>query len=394
MEYVIMRKDVPITIADFSDEGKMLWFSRKIKNEELAPLQEKNSSDWLIDWWNQRSVPVSQTGIKEMLLSKDLVCTDEYLLKNLGLSLTDYYWIKPIDSPLTWKNVNLFNNDFSTELVFDSLKTNSDENTRYKFTPNSSLQGQLEKKWIIVDGERCLVKGNQDEYSSESINECIASKLHELQGYDNYTNYDLLKIKNTEYDYGCISKCFTSEKLELVSAYGVVSSEKQPNDMCSYEHFINVCGKYGIDTEILRRDLEYQIQTDFIMSNTDRHLSNVSILRDADSLQFIRMAPIYDTGKSLFVGKVVAKSEKELLNIQTTSFVSTELKLLKYVKDRSLVDVTKLPSPSFIREKYMCDSQVDKERLEKIIEAYERKIDLYRTFQLGGDLNQIKISYH
>lgn len=63
--------------------------------------------------------------------------------KNLGLSLTDYYWVKPIDSELEWKDVNLFENDFHNEMVVD---TAVDDSKIYgKYTPNSSLQGHLKR---------------------------------------------------------------------------------------------------------------------------------------------------------------------------------------------------------------------------------------------------------
>ena len=80
-----------------------------------------------------------------------------------------------------------------------------------------------------------------------------------MQEYDNYASYELMKIKWAKYDYGCYVKAFTSEQKELVLAYAVVTSEKQRNDCSTYEHFIQVCGKHGIDTIQLRHDLEYQV---------------------------------------------------------------------------------------------------------------------------------------
>lgn len=387
MEYLIMRGDDPITIADFAEDGTMLKYSQRMLNETLAPLQEKSSPDWLKRWWRQRSIPMGQGKIAHMLQRKGLLGPEEFLIKNLGLSLTDYYWIKPVDSKLRWKNVNLFENDFKEDL----LDMGADNGESWdSFTPNSSLQGQLEKTWIIRGGDRVLVKGNHDHLSSESINEVIASELHRLQGYDNYTAYELLKIKGKEYDYGCCSKAFTSLRRELLSAYGVVSSRKKKNDCSVYEQFIGICVSHGMDGEQLRADLEYQIMTDFILSNRDRHLGNISILRDADSLKFLRMAPIYDSGKSLFVHDSIPISEKELLNIRTNSFQSSELGLLKLVKDRSLVDVTRLPSGTYIRKMYELDSQMEPRRIDLIVEAYERKIEAFRAFQSGEDLAKKK----
>lgn len=126
----------------------------------------------------------------------------------------------------------------------------------------------------------------------------------------------LIKINGWEYDYGCYSKLFTSQSRELISAYDVVTSEKQSNDISTFEHFINVCGKYGMDTDMLR--------------------------------QFISPAPIYDSGRCLFVQDSVPANDRDLLSIKTESLGGDEMKMLKLVNDRNCLDVTKLPARSYI----------------------------------------------
>ena len=37
-------------------------------------------------------------------------------MKCFGLSLSDQYWIKPINSKLTWDKINFFNNKFSNDI--------------------------------------------------------------------------------------------------------------------------------------------------------------------------------------------------------------------------------------------------------------------------------------
>ena len=180
-----------------------------------------------------------------------------------------------------------------------------------------------------------------------------------MQGFGNYTPYALFEIKKRDYDYGCISKLFTSQKEELISAYAVVTSEKQP---------------------------------DFIISGRDRHLNNIAILRDADTLQFKRMAPIFDSGKSMFIRQDIPDNNKALLSLRTESFAATELQLMKYVQNRKLVDISKLPGRDVISDLYHCDSQMSDRRISDICDAYERKIELYRNFQLGKSLNQIKFA--
>ena len=241
-----------------------------------------------------------------------------------------------------------------------------------------------------MENTRVLIKGNHGNLSAESINEVIASQIHKMQGFQNYTTYGLIKIKEKEYDYGCYSAAFTNQQYELVSAYGVLSSRKTKNDMSTYEQFIKICGEYGIDKDLLRADLEYQILSDFILSNRDRHLSNVGILRDADTLQFLCMAPIFDTGKSLCVSQPISTKDRDILSVETNSFAKSELTMLKYVTDKNLVDVSKLPDKQFIMDMYMLDTQADESRVKQIADVYEKKIDFLERFQHGQNLNDIK----
>ena len=81
-----------------------------------------------------------------------------------------------------------------------------------------------------------------------------------------------------------------------------------------------------------------------------------------------------------------------MLSIKTESFASDEMKLLGLVTDRSLLDITKLPSRSFIEDIYGLDSQIDEKRIRLICEGYERKIELFRAFQLGEDLHKVKLA--
>ena len=389
MLYVLKRKDDIVTLIDFLEDGTIYKFHQELVNPELAPLHDAENHAWLKQWWKRRAVPVSQGHIRQLLERNGLLGPEDYLLKNLGLSLTDYYWISPLDSGLTWKDVNLFENEFHEDILIGQGEEEENEEIPH-YTPNSSLQGSLEKCWTILDGERGMIKGNRDQFSSESMNEVIATKLHELQGFANYTEYKLIKIN--EYDYGCYSKLFTSTEKELISAYDVISSEEQPNDRSSFEHFIRVCGRHGMDVDQLQAYMDYMIISDFILSGRDRHLSNVAILRDAESLRFISPAPIYDSGKSLFVQDSVPTTDRDLLSIKTESFAGSELKMLKFVKDRRCLDVTKLPGRKWIEELYALDSKMDENRIKLIGEAYERKIDLFRRFQLGEDLNQIRLA--
>jgi len=72
------------------------------------------------------------------------------------LSLSDSYWIKPINQKLSWSTVNFFENDF-TDDVGEYLMTESMGAVDLR-SPSVNAEGAVPKKWIIVDGNRKLVK--------------------------------------------------------------------------------------------------------------------------------------------------------------------------------------------------------------------------------------------
>lgn len=389
MRYWLMRKNERITVLDFSDDGVLLKVSSEITDPKLAPLEYRaNKNDWLKKWWQERSIPLEQGAVAKMLSESDLLGPQDYLFNNLGLSLNDYYWICPLGSKLKWEDVNLYDNDFKDDLLVRRKDGSSGiAKSTSGYSPNSSLQGQLEKTWQIRNGRRVLIKGNSDDLSCESLNEVFASLLHKKQGYDNYVEYKLIKIKGKSYSYGCISECFTNQDKELVTAWALLTSEKKKNDKSDYEFLISLAGRYGVDETQFRKDLEYQIMTDYILSNRDRHMNNIGILRDAKTLQLIRMAPIFDTGRSMFVRRYGLRYE-DLINYDTNSFYKKEKRLLSLVTDKTLVDATKLPDANDLAKLYSKDAHITQERIDAICRYYEIKIDAFKKWQDAGDLQK------
>ena len=64
--------------------------------------------------------------------------------------------------------------------------------------------------------------------------------------------------------------------------------------------------------------------------------------------------------------------------------------LLKYVKDRSIVDAAKLPSAELLWQLYQKDSRMDEARAKLVCDRYEKKIELFQRWQNGQDLNPRK----
>ncbi len=123
--------------------GHILRVSKPLA-PELLPLGGNIDAATLRKWWQRRAVPVSQGKIQHILNQLGITTPQEYLVKNLGLSLTDHYWIKPLDMELGWEDINLFTNDFRDPVGEMQLEEHRPyELPENAFSPSSSTQGDL-----------------------------------------------------------------------------------------------------------------------------------------------------------------------------------------------------------------------------------------------------------
>lgn len=378
--YSLMHRDDPVcAISIDAASGAILRVSKPV-HPELLPLGGCIDSAMLKKWWQRRAVPIGQGKIQRILEQLGITTPQEYLVKNLGMSLTDHYWIKPLDMELGWADINLFTNDFRDPVGDMQFGQETDEILELPtdaFSPSSSAQGELRKKWIISDRMRCLVKGNHGSNSQESLNEVVATLLHKKQGKQPYVSYSTMRMGDAQQLY-CVCESFTSDEVEFIPAIDIVDSKKKDNAMPMYEHFIHVCGEYGLGESAVRSFLEYQILTDFVMTNTDRHLNNFGVLRNARTLEFMSMAPIFDSGNSMFWQNPRLPDYDDLTNIEVNSFRKTEKQLLSYIQNRAQLDISKLPTEDELRSIYAMDALVP--CVDSILLGYSKKIELLEKF--------------
>ncbi len=381
--YFLMHKDdvaATVTIDDVT--GAMLRVAQQTQ-PELLPLGGRKSPDELRGWWQRRAVPVSQGIVQRYLEQMGLPTPQAYLVRNLGLSLSDHYWVKPVDAALSWSDVSLFSNDFRDPvgaLSFTQAAGDLPIAHASSYSPGSSLQGDLKKAWIISDGKRMLVKGNHGANSQESLNEVAATLLHRKQGRMPYAAYLPYRLEDAA-QYGCICEDFCSETLEFVPAIDVVQSEKKDNATSVFEHFIRVCEAHGLPETVTRPFLEYQILTDFLLTNVDRHLNNFGVLRDSGTLRFVSMAPIFDSGNSMFWNTPRKPERDDLTRIEVNSFRGREAQLLDYVTMPELLDLAQLPTSEEFRSIYAMDELIVP--LDSILLGYEKKLHLLQERFFG-----------
>ncbi len=375
--YTLMHKDVFCGVLSIDHEGALVGY--KADGSLDAPFVGNADFDLMKRWWEARAIPASRNAIKEILRNAGCHSSKEYLAKNLALSFTDCYWIKPLELNLGWKDVNLYSNCLSEkQIVYKNTST---------YDPNASLGGQMDKYWDTTANVPILVKTAYQAYGQQAVNEIFATMVHERQKPD--VPYCRYWIKPAA-DNGILVCCnaFTSEKVEYIPAMEVIDSGKKKNESSIYDSYIEICAANGLDESTTREALDYQTLTDFIISNTDEHLMNFGILRDADTLKWISTAPIFDSGNSMFYSenRTVPYTRTELLERKITGFFDAEEKLLKRVKAQNVIHLDLLPTPSETKDFYRANG-IPEPKAAFIAGSYEQKLRLLEDFINGKTIS-------
>ena len=378
MNYTLMHKNISVADIEIDEDTDVIIRIGDIFAKEhlplgvVHPLHHKETVDKaaLNKWWTGRSIPASRMGINEALETLGIYNTQVLLTKCLGLSLSDHYWVRPSDSDMTWESVNFFDNDFSDDIgdvLFGSTNTSIDFNYA---SPDNTSDGNLQKRWKIIDGERCLLKSGSAPYRQQPFNEVIASVILDKLGID-HEPYTLTWIDNKPYS---VCKDFVTKNSELISAARLLQIRPKENNENGYLHFVNICKELGIDVVPM---IDRMIVLDYIIANEDRHFGNFGLLRDPDTLEWIGFAPIFDNGTSLWYNKQTFQFSMN--DIQCKPFKKTHGEQLGLVTDHSWLDVSKLDGIEDDICKVFSDEKageyIEPERIKAVTSEVRRRIE-------------------
>ena len=228
------------------------------------------------------------------------------LTNSLGLSLSDQYWIRPQGSDISWEDVNFFDNPFSEDVGDLLFGHHVGEGEIDLNSPDNTSDGNLRKRWKIVDGRRCLIKSGTRPMFQEPFNEVAASMLAEAAGIP-HVDYRIVPGGG---DPCCICPDFITRDTELVTAHSVLLSDGLDGGVRMLERYVGACRYHGLD---VRDDVNAMIAFDHIIANTDRHTNNFGIIRDAETLEWLSSAPLYDNGTSLGTNVLTADLTSDLI---------------------------------------------------------------------------------
>lgn len=393
MKCILMNKNQKILLIEYNSYNVISQIY-EIYNIEYAPLAvfnaSKNKSFSLTkavnDWFRSRGIPSWRKDLEKLLDKLGVSSSDELLNKSYGLSLSDQYWLKEVNSNVKWEDINFFTNDFEYEAYLDasldsSSKSKISLDKNIFRSPNNTTDGMLQKGWIIENGKRVLVKGTYTSNKEEPINEYLASQICKRLDFD-YCNYEVEWSDKTK----LISKCndFINENEELISAYDIYNSEKKPNNINDYEFYIQILEKHNVPNA--RENMENLFVLDYLMLNNDRHLKNFGVIRNVNTLKWERVAPIFDTGESMqcdkYTDEIYFSSGKGKFFSNTDKDYEDILKTIG--KDILRIDLSKLKGICddyrLILEKYQDKLDMSDKRKEKLVSGLDKRITKLSEF--------------
>jgi len=390
MKCILMNKNTEVLLLEYNTKYNAMEKVYEVYNIEYAPLpiftaysnKAKNLVTEINNWFRNRGIPSWRKDLEKLLQSLNVSTTEELLDKAYALSLSDQYWIKEENSQIAWKDINFFENDFKYKAYLNvslSGSVTSKLNQAELMSPNNTTDGMLQKGWIIENDKRILVKGIYQSSREEPINEWLASEICKRLGFY-YCEY-VIDIVNNK----IVSKCedFVTSDEEIISAYDVFNSEKKSNNINDLEHYISILEKKGIKNA--RENIEDMFILDFLIMNFDRHLKNFGIIRNVNTLEWVRTTPIFDNGESMQCDKLT--NEMNFYNGYGKFFNNINKKyedILKQVKDIQRIDIRKLDGLveeyKNILEKYRPYTDATQERVNKLIEGLELRINLLKRY--------------
>ena len=153
---------------------------------------------------------------------------------------------------------------------------------------------------------------------------------------------------------------------------------KKDNSTSVYQHYLNCCRALGVADIALAVD--QMIVLDYLIANEDRHQNNFGLIRDANTLEWLGAAPIFDSGSSLGYDKL----PPQILSPRMTEckpFKRTHDEQIKLVRSFAWIDFDQLDGiEQDLRRIFdQAGDYMDENRKSAILAAFSARLDNLKT---------------
>ena len=293
----------------------------------------------LAQWIARRYMPALRPEARAAMAKAKVGDTSALMFGALGFNLSDQYWFRPKGSTVSWKEANFFENPF--EALLDAPLR----------SPDSSTPGALPKQWECRGKERWLVKGSSTSEQREPYNERLATLLAQrMFSPSEFVAYQL-EMRNDRAYSAC--QTLADSTTEFVSAHDVVTWADITEGRDLLSSYLQTCERLGI--EGAETAVSKMIVFDYLIANFDRHRGNFGLLRNSESLDEWRIAPLFDNGSGFFSRATLADMRQKRFVYQANPFEDFPLVQVARAKDLSWYDSGMLVGFADETERYLCE---------------------------------------
>lgn len=266
---------------------------------ERAQEAGRSYDEILIDlnnWLRARAIPHTRINISKALRIFQADSPQDLIPRSYGLSLSDQYWLQPVDAGLCWEDVNFFHHSFSAYPGRVLLDYGSFSDKYSWNSPDIVTDGWLTKRWISLDGTLYLQKGGSGLYRQEPYNEVLASYIAKCLQVP-HVPYDLYHERDQVYS---ICPKLIEDHEEIITADQLARLLPLGDRQLTKASYLDLAVQLGLDRDETEREVDQMLVVDYLILNSDRHKKNFGLVRDAKTLEYLRPAPLFDQGTSLY----------------------------------------------------------------------------------------------
>lgn len=335
-------------VADLELLDGIAWKPLGIGRLDKAP----NRYDFA-EWLRNRAIPGMRPNMPVALRDLMVRTPAALMFQSWGLSLSDPYWFRPEGVRARWADVNYFDNGYEEAFGDLMLAGESPKAARVvsadrseqpgrgpaiTHSPDTATNGMLSKTWVRRRGVDYLIKGGAGNENREPYNEKLATRLlARLLAPGEFVPYTITERGGRAY-----SSCrnMASADIELVPAQDVLCAFAVSEGRDPHGGYLRALDELGVPQA--QQLIDKMIIVDHLMANFDRHTHNFGLLRNVETLDGYRVAPLFDHGCGFYSRATTAELEARPYVWESHPFREYPSQQLALVRDLSWYDPTAL----------------------------------------------------
>lgn len=249
-----------------------------------------NAPDWITDletFISSRRAPKHRENIKELLRLSGCDTILGFLQISHALSLIDTFWVKPVNSNLTWCDVSLYTHDFNEVIAKTAFEGGLHGRELSTTSPEYGTDGSFAKCWIRENGNiKLLKRGSSGARNTglEPYSEFYATQI--IKAFtDEFVPYDLRSVNGRVCS---VCPIFTSEE------FGFLPYAAIDKGNTTLRQVLKNMSRYGLDEKAKK-----MFVIDAVILNEDRHKNNFGFIINNKTQEIVDMAPLFDHNISL-----------------------------------------------------------------------------------------------